>query len=178
MKFNETEFKYSQTDTSTINVQDEIFKTDTDVISEEKTQEDTLRCTERHRRPPVQFGQDEFADLATTEDHLALAKSQIIEPQNMEEAISTEHSDKWIEAADAEYKSLMENDTWELVELPKGGTPIRCKWVFKVKYGRDGKIERFKARLVAKGFSQKYGIDYHIAGIFRLSLILFSFVVE
>ena len=63
----------------------------------------------------MRFGQGKFADLATT-DHLALATSQIIKPQIMEEAISTEHFYKWIEAADAEYKSL--SDTWELVELP------------------------------------------------------------
>ena len=54
----------------------------------------------------------------------------------------------------------MENDTWDLVELPSGRKTIGCKWVFKAKRDKDGKVERFKARLVAKGYAQKYGIDY------------------
>ena len=33
-------------------------------------------------------------------------------------------------------------------------------WVFKVKHGKDGEVQRFKCRLVAKGYAQKYGIDY------------------
>ena len=63
-------------------------------------------------------------------------------------------------AADAEYNSLIENDTWDLVELPKERKCIGSKWVFKVKRDRDGKISRFKARLVAKGYAQNYGVDY------------------
>ena len=46
---------------------------------------------------------------------------------------------------DSEYNSLMENKTWELVELPPGRSAIGSKWVFKVKYKNDGRVERFKA---------------------------------
>ena len=94
------------------------------------------------------------------ENHIALNTCEIMEPKTMEEAMSGENSDKWKETSDAEYKSLMENGTWELVELPVGRKPIGCKWIFKVKYAGDGKMERFKARLVARGFTQQYGIDY------------------
>ena len=63
-------------------------------------------------------------------------------------------------ATDSEFESLMENETWELVELPKDRDAIGCKWVFRVKHTSDGKVEQFKARLVAKGYAQKYGVDY------------------
>eukprot|EP00253_Pinus_taeda_P027648 PITA_27648 len=59
-----------------------------------------------------------------------------------------------------EYRSLLENDTWDLVPLPKGRKLVRCKWVYRTKYEPDGKVDKHKAHLVAKGFSQVEGIDY------------------
>ena len=59
-----------------------------------------------------------------------------------------------------EYDSLIENNTWELVELPKGKNVVNNKWVYKTKFKLDGSIEKHKARIVAKGYSQKEGIDY------------------
>ena len=57
-------------------------------------------------------------------------------------------------------QSLIKNETWKLVELPRDRKAIGCKWVFKVKYDCESRVERFKGRLVAKGYAQKYGIDY------------------
>ena len=60
-----------------------------------------------------------------------------------------------------EMDSMEKNKTWELVELPKDRKFVGCKWVFKLKNGVDGKVERYKTILVAKGYSQMEGIDYH-----------------
>jgi hypothetical protein len=78
----------------------------------------------------------------------------------LDEALSGSHAKEWKDAAESEYQSLLENDTWDLVELPKGREAIGSKWVFKVKHDCSGKVERFKGRLVAKGYSQKCGIDF------------------
>jgi len=60
-----------------------------------------------------------------------------------------------------EYNSLMANNTWTLVPLPPSRKPVSCKWVFKIKQGVNGEVERYKARLVARGFTQTYGVDYN-----------------
>lgn len=52
-----------------------------------------------------------------------------------------------------EIDALRQNETWELVDLPKGKKAIGCKWVFKVKLKANGELERCKARLVAKGYN-------------------------
>ena len=66
------------------------------------------------------------------------------EPRTLAEALTN-----------SEYESLMRLGNW-----PHGRNTIGCKWIFKVKYTCDGKVERFKGCLVAKGYSQQYGIDY------------------
>ena len=52
-----------------------------------------------------------------------------------------------------EMHTLAENETWDLVDAPKGLKPIGCRWVYKVKYDTDGSVNRYKARLVAKGYA-------------------------
>ncbi|XP_049935028.1 retrovirus-related Pol polyprotein from transposon RE2 isoform X2 [Nymphaea colorata] len=85
----------------------------------------------------------------------SLSKSVI--PRCVEDA---REDPKWLQAMTEEMDALAKNDTWEVVDIPKGTHLVGSKWVFNVKYKPDGTVERYKARLVAKGFSQKYGIDY------------------
>jgi hypothetical protein len=54
-----------------------------------------------------------------------------------------------------EMDSIIDNGTWELVELPPGHRAISLQWVFKVKRDEHGNIVRYKARLVAKGYVQR-----------------------
>ena len=112
------------------------------------------RRSERSRKPPVCYGHDDYANQACDQ------ASKIVEPATIEEAFQSHNSKEWKEATDAEYASLLENDTWDLVQLPEGRTAIGSKWIFKVKYNGQGSIKWFKGRLVAQGHTQKYGIDY------------------
>ena len=78
-------------------------------------------------------------------------------PRTFHEAFKSFH---WKEAMNEEMKELLQNATWEIVDLPKGKIPVSCRWVFTPKYKPDGSIDRHKARLVARGYTQTYGIDY------------------
>ncbi|RVW12980.1 Retrovirus-related Pol polyprotein from transposon RE1 [Vitis vinifera] len=66
----------------------------------------------------------------------------------------------WRQTMVDEMAALHSNGTWDLVVLPPGKSTVGCRWVYAVKVGPDGQVDRLKARLVAKGYTQVYGSDY------------------
>jgi len=58
----------------------------------------------------------------------------------------------WCQAMLDEFSARQSSGTWELVSLPSGKSVVDCRWVFAIKVGPDGTIDRLKARLVAKGY--------------------------
>ncbi|CAI7760994.1 unnamed protein product [Closterium sp. NIES-53] len=82
------------------------------------------------------------------------------EPSTLKEALESSDAEEWKKATESELKSIEENGTWELVELPEGRKAITSKWLFKIKSDADGIFERYKSRLVAKGYQQKKKVDY------------------
>ncbi|CAI7752432.1 unnamed protein product [Closterium sp. NIES-53] len=69
------------------------------------------------------------------------------EPATLKEALESSDAEEWKKAMESELKSIEENGTLELVELPEGRKAITSKWLFKIKSDADGKIERYKSRL-------------------------------
>ena len=81
------------------------------------------------------------------------------EPESYQEVQSHKDKHSWMKVMHEEMNSLHKNNTYELVELPKGKKALRNKWVFKQK--KDGeKLVKYKARLEVKGFNKKQGIDF------------------
>ncbi|CAI7824947.1 unnamed protein product, partial [Closterium sp. NIES-53] len=62
------------------------------------------------------------------------------EPATLKEALESSDAEEWKKAMESELKSIEENSTWELVELPEGRKAITSKWLFKIKSDADGKI--------------------------------------
>ncbi|CAI7854528.1 unnamed protein product [Closterium sp. NIES-53] len=83
------------------------------------------------------------------------------EPASMEEALAGPDREKWLVSRDAEYQSLLENGTWDLVVLPEGKKAVQCKWVLRIKTDDKGQVTIYKSRLVAKGFMQKEKQDFN-----------------
>ena len=84
----------------------------------------------------------------------------VSEPISYKEARKSPYWPEWQKAMESEIASHKKNGTWELVTRPKNRVVISGRWVFKIKYGLDGRILRFKARWVVHGYKQLYGVDY------------------
>ena len=68
-------------------------------------------------KPPKRYG---HADLIS---YVLIVGKEIEdpeEPQSYNEAISRQDSSKWIEAMEEEMASLEKNQTWTIVDCPKG----------------------------------------------------------
>ena len=117
-----------------------------------------IRSSGRTRRAPQMFGDyvtgQELENLALHCD--ALVSSGL--PNSAKDAIKDPN---WKAAMDREFKSLEDNDVWELVKPPPGQGIISGKWHFAHKLDEKGNVVKYKARFVARGFTQTPGIDYH-----------------
>ncbi|CAI7872713.1 unnamed protein product [Closterium sp. NIES-54] len=105
-------------------------------------------------------GDDEESDYEECAFVFFSSVEMLGEPATLKEALESSDAEEWKKAKESELKSIEENSTWELVELPEGRKAITSKWLFKIKSDADGKIERYKSRLVAKGYQQKEKVDY------------------
>lgn len=79
------------------------------------------------------------------------------EPQSFKQAMSTFETLFWKKVVNSEIDSILQNHTWELVDLPSGSKPLGYKWIFKKKLKANGSINKYKTRL---SYKQKEGVDY------------------
>lgn len=125
---------------------------------EESTEETSPQKTHNLRDRSKLKKPEQYSDIIMmAEDFVNMST----DPETFEEALSSKNSAEWRMAMDREIASLKENETYVLIDLPKGAKAIPCKWVYKTKTNPDGSIDKYKARLVVKGFSQRQGIDYN-----------------
>ncbi|CAH9096427.1 unnamed protein product [Cuscuta europaea] len=101
---------------------------------------------------------DELSNLQFGRHKFLAAVTSGREPRTFREAMS---DPGWRQAMQTEIKALEDNGTWELTALPSGKKALGSRWVYKIKYHADGRIERLKARLVVLGNHQVEGIDYN-----------------
>lgn len=105
--------------------------------------------SKRQRRNPERYGWNMCVSSSSPE----------VEQIVCSEALDGPEAKQWIQAMREELQSFEDNDAWELVDVPSGGSIVQCKWVFNKKLDVNDKV-RYRARLVAKGFTQRRGIDY------------------
>ena len=89
--------------------------------------------------------------------------SDIPIPKTYNEAINSALHKRWIVSMEKEISDLVKHNTWEFVsidDVPHNRKIVKSRFVYTIKYNRDGTIERFKSRFVACGYSQIRGFDY------------------
>eukprot|EP00163_Fabomonas_tropica_P001311 TRINITY_DN10_c0_g1_i1.p1 TRINITY_DN10_c0_g1~~TRINITY_DN10_c0_g1_i1.p1 ORF type:complete len:559 (+),score=71.65 TRINITY_DN10_c0_g1_i1:583-2259(+) len=92
-------------------------------------------------------------------DHIAkvnLASEVLapIEPTTLAEAMSGPHAENWWQAIMDEIEGLLKKGVWTKTRKTRGMKVIPSRFVFKIKRGGDGVIQKWKARLVAGGYRQ------------------------
>ncbi len=107
---------------------------DAEVEEEESTPVTTGPRRSARERKPRQFIPIERCNLAVHS-----------EVTTYKEDVDSPDSEKWKEAMEVEMRSLQDHQVWYLEKLPPGKKAVGSKWVFKVKTGEEGKVERFKA---------------------------------
>ncbi|XP_061342971.1 probable 3-hydroxyisobutyryl-CoA hydrolase 2 [Gastrolobium bilobum] len=74
--------------------------------------------------------------------------------------MTSSDKEKWEKAMQDEMKSLHENQTYELTELPQGKRALKNKWVYKIKHKDYGQKQRYKVRIMVKGCNKKKVVDF------------------
>lgn len=139
----------------------ELTEEDTDADDDTPSQPKERRYPTRNRRPPVEFWKSMQAQQESVDTVKSNASnSKLFIPDDYASALSCEDAEKWKQAMQEEISSLIRNNTWRIVKKPPQANVVSCKWVYRIKLGPSGDIERYKARLVARGFSQRHNEDY------------------
>ncbi|CAA7032031.1 unnamed protein product [Microthlaspi erraticum] len=61
----------------------------------------------------------------------------------------------WRGSMSEEYDAQVGHRTWDFVPPNPSQNVISCRWIFKLKFLRNGTVNRHKSRLVAKGYNQE-----------------------
>jgi hypothetical protein len=97
---------------------------------------------------------------ATPFEVALLSAKDCVEPTSYRDALTSDQASDSQPVMQEEYDSLMDNGTWELIDLPADRRVVNYMWLCKVKSDKEGEVSRFKARFVAKGSRQLACFDY------------------
>ncbi|KAG5864893.1 hypothetical protein JTB14_011137 [Gonioctena quinquepunctata] len=98
--------------------EEEIQTSDTDFLPEktlrDQTMDDTIEAIRRSSRVPKPKS---FKDFVT---YLCVSGDVDVDPANVDEALSEPEKEQWRQAMKEEYQSFMDNEAWEIKEVPDG----------------------------------------------------------
>ena len=93
--------------------------------------------------------------------HLVVTECDYLGAKTVYEAKQVDDWYQWHRAMKDEVKALQDNDTWNLVRPPTDRDFIPGKWVYKMKLGPSGQVDKYNARYVAK-VSNKWDFSVYL----------------
>jgi hypothetical protein len=102
----------------------------------------------RATRPPIR-DDDPCYDVSSYGHRANVTLADAAEPKMYNEAMASPDASEWLAACEEEMRTWKDLDVYNIVPQPKGRKVIGSKWVFRVKRGPDGSIQKHKARIVA-----------------------------
>jgi len=109
--------------------------------------------------PPV-LDDDLRYDISSYGHCANVTHAEAPEPKTYDEAMASSNAVKWLATCKEEMRTWKDLDIYDIIPWPKGHKIIGSKWVFCIKWGPDGTIQKHKARIVAQGFTQIKGMDF------------------
>ena len=141
-----------------IRLTEEESRTEIQNAAEEEPVAFVPRRSSRVIKAPVRLIEEGGGELHNIIGYCGMAVGE--EPPSMRAALESEDRVFWEKALVDEHQAITKNNTYKLVERPRGQRVLRSKYVLKVKRRQDGKIDKYKARLVILGNMQEGGVDY------------------
>jgi transposase InsO family protein len=119
----------------------------------------TVRAPIRDDDP--RYSVSSYSTRKRTAEQAKVAKSDTSgDPRTYAQAMARDDAAEWEAACEAEHRAFERMGVYEVVPHPKDRKVVGSKWVFRIKRGPDGAIQKYKARVVAQGFTQIEGVDY------------------
>jgi Reverse transcriptase (RNA-dependent DNA polymerase)/GAG-pre-integrase domain/Integrase core domain len=121
----------------------------------------------RNARAPTRDDNDRYTITSysprkSIDEHASVAQSDVTSDlKTYAKAMSWPDAAQWEMACTDEMRAFEHMGVYEVVPRPAGRKIVGSKWVFHIKRGPTGEIQKYKARIVAQGFTQIEGIDYN-----------------
>ena len=99
-----------------------------------KSAKQKLHRSTHQKNPVVRYRYNDY--MAHHYAHM----TKVTKKRPPESYAEAEKDANWCAVMEEELHALAQNETWDLVDAPKGVNPIGCMWVYKVKYNIIGSV--------------------------------------
>jgi reverse transcriptase-like protein len=108
-----------------------------------------------------QYTVSSYGTQKHTKEHASVAQADTTsDPQTYAQAMACSNAAEWKLACNDKCHAFEHMGIYEVIPCPKGQKVVGSKWVFHIKHGPDGTIQKYKACVITQGFTQIKNIDY------------------